>query len=216
MMTLFFKSLGETLWMVGAASLISFLIGVLLALALWVTSPQGLKPWVFLHHSLGFLINALRSIPYIILVVLMMPITKVLVGTSIGSSAALVPLTLAGILLMARGIDDVFKALPGGLIEVGVAFGGTTSQILRTILLRESWPGIISAVTTVVINLIGFSAMAGAVGGGGLGDLAIRYGYQRYDIELMIIIVVALIVLVQGVQMMGDRISRSLQHSCKT
>lgn len=204
MTDLLLKSFLETCYMVGVSAIISVVLGVPLAVYLALTSETGLKSNRFIYGVCGFLVNATRSIPYIILMVLMMPITRFLVGTTIGVWAATVPLSVAGILLLARMIEDTLRQIDRGLIEVGMASGATTTQIVKTILLPESLPMIVSSITTVVVNLIGFSAMAGAVGGGGLGDLAIRYGYQRYELELLFYIVVILVLMVQFVQITGN------------
>lgn len=210
MTTLLLQSLLETLIMVGASAVLSILIGMPLAILLSITAPNGLWSHVWINHILGGVVNAIRSIPYIILVVLLMPITRMLVGSSIGTLAAIIPLSLAGALLVARMVEDSLRNISQQLIEVGLAMGASKRQIITKILLYEAMPSITAGITTVLINLIGFSAMAGAVGGGGLGDLAIRYGYQRYDFSLMLIIVVILVILVQVIQMIGDFISRSL------
>lgn len=210
MTDLILKSFLETVTMVFASSGISILLGIPLALLLTVTRPGGLSPNGFIFQSTNFLVNAVRSIPYIILTVLLMPTTRLLVGTSIGTYAAIVPLTLAGILLVARVTEDAFRIVPHSLNEVGLAFGARHRQIITKILLPEALPSIISGITTVIINIIGFSAMAGAVGGGGLGDLAIRYGYQRYDLTLMTIIVILLIIMVQVVQSVGNWLTQKL------
>lgn len=210
MTALLFKALWETVAMVGISIILSVAFGVPLAVLLVITGKGGIYPRPRLHQITGFFVNALRSIPYIILTVLMMPLTKICVGTTIGTMAAIVPLTLAGILLVARVTEDSLRTVSQGLIEVGLAFGATPGQIIRHILLSEALPSIVSGITTVMINLIGFSAMAGAVGGGGLGDLAIRYGYQRYDVPLMLTIVFMLIILVQLIQTLGGKISQSL------
>lgn len=207
---LLLQSFLETLLMVGASALASILIGVPLAILLTMTAPKGLYPHPWINHALGGVVNAIRSIPYIILVVLLMPTTRLLVGSSIGTLAAIIPLSIAGVLLVARMVEDSLRNIQQELIEVGLAMGATKRQIITKILLYEAMPSITAGITTVLINLIGFSAMAGAVGGGGLGDLAIRYGYQRYDFNLMMIIVVILVILVQGIQMTGDYISRRL------
>lgn len=206
MTSLILKAIYETLGMVGVSTLFSLLLGLPLALCLNVTSGGGLCPHKGLYQGAGFLINAIRSIPYIILTILILPMTKFLVGTSLGMWAAVVPLSLAGALLVARMAEDSLRQVPRGLVEVGLAAGATHLQIIRTVILPEAMPTIVAGATTVIINLIGFSAMAGTVGGGGLGALAIQYGYNRYDVELIFIIVVILIVLVQSVQMIGDRL----------
>jgi D-methionine transport system permease protein len=210
MTSLVLQSLTETLLMVGLSALASIVLGLPLAILLTITAPGGLAPKPVVYRSLDFLVNAARSIPYIILTVLLVPVTRHLVGTSIGTFAAIVPLSLAGTLLIARHACEALRMVPHGLIEVGLAMGASRLQIIRKIMLEESLPSLISGSTTVIINLIGFSAMAGAVGGGGLGDLAIRYGYQRYDITLMLIIVAILIVFVQLVQTGGNYMTRSL------
>lgn len=210
MTSLLFQSFLETILMVGISAIISIIIGIPLAISLSITAPAGLCPHPWINHILGACVNAIRSIPYIILVVLLMPITRIIIGSSIGTLAAIIPLSLAGALLVTRMVEDSLRNIKYELIEVGLAMGASKRQIITKIVLYEAMPSIIAGITTVLINLIGFSAMAGAVGGGGLGDLAIRYGYQRYDSSLMMIIVVILVALVQGIQMIGDFISRRL------
>lgn len=210
MTPLLFHSLLETILMVGSSAILAILIGIPLAVLLSITAPGGLWPQPWANHILSGCVNAIRSIPYIILVVLLMPVTRLIVGSSIGTLAAIIPLSLAGALLVTRMVEDSLRSIRQELIEVGLAMGASKRQIITKILLYEAMPSITAGITTVLINLIGFSAMAGAVGGGGLGDLAIRYGYQRYDLTLMMIIVMILIVLVQGIQMIGDYISRTL------
>ncbi len=212
MLELLIQSFYETILMVTAASLFSILLGVPLALLLVVTTKGGLYQHPLLCHFTNFLVNAIRSIPYIILTVVIMPFTRVLVGTSIGTWAAVVPLTIAGLLLVARAAEEAMRQVPQGLLEVGLAAGASKLQIIRRVLLPESLPSLMAGVTTVIVNIIGFSAMAGAVGGGGLGDLAIRYGYQRYDLQLVLIIVVILIVMVQLVQVIGNGLVRRMTH----
>lgn len=210
MTVLLLQSFLETVIMVGISAIVSILVGIPLAISLSTTAPGGLYPHPWIHHVLGGCVNAIRSIPYIILVVLLMPITRIMVGSSIGTLAAIIPLSLAGALLVTRMVEDSLRGIQPELIEVGLAMGASKRQIITKILLHEAMPSITAGITTVLINLIGFSAMAGAVGGGGLGDLAIRYGYQRYDFSLMMIIVIILVALVQCIQMIGDSISRKL------
>ena len=210
MTSLLLQSFLETILMVGVSAIISTLVGIPLAISLSITAPSGLSPHPWINHVLGGCVNAIRSIPYIILVVLLMPLTRVMVGSSIGTLAAIIPLSLAGALLVTRMVEDSLRGVNHELIEVGLAMGASKRQIVIKILLYEAMPSITAGITTVLINLIGFSAMAGAVGGGGLGDLAIRYGYQRYDFSLMMIIVIILITLVQCIQMIGDFVSRKL------
>jgi D-methionine transport system permease protein len=207
---LLLQSFLETILMVGISAIIAIIVGIPLAISISITAPNCLYPRPWINHALGACVNAIRSIPYIILVVLLMPLTRIMVGSSIGTLAAIIPLSLAGALLVTRMVEDSLRSVKHELIEVGLAMGASKRQIITKILLYEAMPSITTGITTVLINLIGFSAMAGAVGGGGLGDLAIRYGYQRYDFSLMMIIVVILVALVQCIQMIGDLISRKL------
>ncbi|ARN84614.1 methionine ABC transporter permease [Candidatus Nucleicultrix amoebiphila] len=210
MVILILKALLETLLMVTTSTAIGLLLGIPLAILLYITRPQGLfdSPWIY--RVFGSTINAFRSIPYIILIVLLIPITRLLVGSSIGLMASIIPLSFASTLLLARVAEEAFITIPLELIETGQAFGAHIRHIIIKIVLPESLPTLIRSATTVIINLIGFSAMAGAVGGGGLGDLAIRYGYQRYDLTVLAVIVIILIVLVQGVQTYGNWWSQKL------
>ncbi len=207
---LVFQSFLETLIMVSISMGLGTLIGMILATFLVLTKPQGLLPKPWIYHSLEIFLNTFRSIPFIILIILMIPFTRFWVGTSIGTGAATLPLTVAASLLITRIIEDALNTIPKGLIEVGKALGATNLQIILKIQLLEALPLIISGLTTITINVIGFSAMAGTVGGGGLGDLAIRYGYQRYDFTLLIVIVIILILMVQCVQMVGNFLSKKL------
>lgn len=206
MMDLLLTATLETLIMVGISTSISLIIGLPIALMLYLYRPFGIKQNHYVYNILGSVVNAFRSIPYIILIVLLIPFTRLLVGTSIGLWAAIVPLSVAGLLLVARIGEEAFLTIPKELIETGQAMGATLQQIITKILIPEATPRLVGGITTIIINLIGFSAMAGAVGGGGLGDLAIRYGYQRYDLFILTVIVIILVFFVQVVQMMGDRI----------
>lgn len=197
--------------MVVVASSLGFICGIPLALLLWVSSPHGLKPCALVYRVLSFLINTGRSIPYIIFMVLLIPVTRFLVGSSIGTLGATVPLSLAAILLYTRFAEESFSGISKGMIEAGKVMAATRMQIIRKIVLSEAMPQLMAHLTTLTVMLVGFSAMAGAVGGGGLGDLAIRYGYQRYDIVFLSIIVVILVVLVQSVQMTGDWLVQRLR-----
>ncbi len=210
MSDLIIQALFETLLMVFASSLIGIVFGLPLAMVLFNYSKMSKVK--SLYHILSFLVNASRSIPYIILVVLMIPFSRIIVGSSIGVYAAIIPLGASAVLLVARIIEDAFNNVLPGLIEVGMAMGASKLQIFCKILIPEALPNIVAGVTLVVINLVGFSAMAGAVGGGGLGDLAIRYGYQRYNLEVLAIIVVILILLVQIIQIIGNKISNQLKR----
>ncbi|MEI8295963.1 MAG: methionine ABC transporter permease [Alphaproteobacteria bacterium] len=210
MMQLLWQSFCETVLMVSLSSFFAIFLGGVLGTILNVTGLNGLYPHPWLYRILSFWVNVVRSIPYIILTVLMIPFTRIFVGSSIGTMAAVIPLTVAGLLLIARSVEDALREVPQGLLDVGIACGAKRRQIVWKILLPEALPAIAASATLVTINIIGFSAMAGAVGGGGLGDLAIRYGYQRYDLELLFFIVIALVVLVQIVQTIGAKLVKHL------
>ncbi|REF72857.1 MULTISPECIES: methionine ABC transporter permease [Paracoccus] len=197
----------QTLYMVALSTLLGTLIGGPLGVFL-ATSRRGellSAPW--LNTVLGLVVNATRSLPYIILIIAIMPFTRKLVGTSIGTNAAIVSLTLAAAPFIARLIETAIREVDSGLIEAARAMGATPMQIVRKVLIPEAMPGIILGLTLAVVSLIGYSAMAGTVGGGGLGDLGIRYGYQRFMPEVMLAVVVILIVLVQLVQSAGEWIA---------
>lgn len=193
------EALGDTLLMVGVSSIIGITAGGLLGTILFV-SGSILKPCPALHRVLDVLINAARSLPYLILMIALIPVTRCIVGSSIGLNAAIVPLAIASIFLWARVMQETLNGLPLALVEMGIVMGLPTHTILQKILLPEALPALIRQGALMVIQLIGFSAMAGTVGGGGLGDVAVRYGYQRYDTWLMVYVIIILIALVQGVQ----------------
>jgi D-methionine transport system permease protein len=210
MIRLIANSTGETLYMVAVAALIATAFGLPLGVFL-ATSGKGelfAAPWV--NRVLGVVVNATRSTPFIILVVAIIPFTRLIAGTSIGTNAAIVPLTIAATPFIARLIEGAIREVDQGLIEAARAFGASPLQIVGKVLIPEALPGIVLGLTLAVVSLLGFSAMVGAVGGGGLGDLGIRYGYQRFMPEMMLAVVVVLIVLVQAVQSIGDRLARSL------
>ena len=210
MIRLIAASTGETLYMVAVAALIATVLGLPLGVFL-ATSGRGelfAAPWA--NRVLGVVVNATRSTPFIILVVAIIPFTRLIAGTSIGTSAAVVPLTVAATPFIARLIEGAIREVDLGLIEAARAFGASPLQIVRKVLIPEALPGIVLGLTLAIVSLLGFSAMVGAVGGGGLGDLGIRYGYQRFMPEMMLAVVVVLIVLVQAVQSIGDRLARRL------
>ncbi|MGO4387345.1 methionine ABC transporter permease [Microvirga sp. 2YAF29] len=210
MIRLIANSTGETLYMVGVAALIATILGLPLGVFL-ATSGKGelfAAPWV--NRVLGVVVNATRSTPFIILVVAIIPFTRLIAGTSIGTNAAIVPLTIAATPFIARLIEGAIREVDQGLVEAARAFGATPLQIVLKVLIPEALPGIVLGLTLAVVSLLGFSAMVGAVGGGGLGDLGIRYGYQRFMPEMMLAVVLVLIVLVQAVQSIGDRLARHL------
>lgn len=205
-------SLLETLWMVGLSALVGTLFGLPLGILLVITSRGGLIQSVPVNSALGVVANAVRSTPFIILLVAIIPFTRWVAGTSIGTTAAIVPLSIAAIPFIARLVEAALREVDRGLIEALLAMGGTPWQIVRKVMLPEALPGIVAALTVTLVSLIGHSAMAGAVGGGGLGDLGIRYGYQRFLPEVMAAVVIVLILLVQVLQSLGDRLSRRLSQ----
>ena len=197
----------ETIYMVLFATAVAVVVGVPLGILLFITRRQGLIPGISVNRVLSFVINVVRSIPFIILMVAITPFTRFVVGTSIGTAAAMVPLTLAAIPFLARIVEAAIEQVPYGLIEATLAMGASPKQIITKVLLPESLPGLVRGITLTLITLVGYSAMAGAIGGGGLGDLAIRYGYQRFELDVMIITVLILVVLVQLLQYAGDRLA---------
>ena len=202
----------ETLAMVLPSALIAQLVGTALGAVLTLTRPGGLRPQAATYRVLDVVVNVGRSLPFIILLVLLIPLTRLITGTSIGSVAATVPLTIAAIPFMARLVDGALRDVPGGVVEAARAMGATTAQTVLGVLLPEARPALIHGFTVMLISLIGYSAMAGAIGGGGLGDLAIRYGYQRFETGVMIATVIVLLILVQGVQWLGDRAATRTDH----
>ena len=210
MIQLLSKALGETVYMVVVSMAIATIIGVPLGVLLHTTSKGQILESPALNKVIGAVVNAIRSIPFIILMVAIIPLTRLIVGTAIGTTAAMVPLVLAAIPFIGRLIETSLKEVPYGLVEAAQSMGATPFQIIWHVLLPESMPSIVSQLTTVIITLVGESAMAGAIGGGGLGDLAIRYGYQRFRPDVMIATVIILIVLVQLVQFLGNHLAKSL------
>jgi D-methionine transport system permease protein len=200
----------ETLYMVGVAALFTIVFGLPLGVLLVITDRRGILPAPALNRLLAGIVNIGRSLPFIILLVAVIPLTRLIVGTSIGSTAAIVPLTLAAIPFFARVVETAIREVERGLIEAAQSMGATNWQIVTKVLIPEALPSLALGLTITIIGLIGYSAMAGAVGGGGLGDLAIRYGYQRFQTDVMIATVVLLIVLVQGIQMLGDWTARRI------
>lgn len=212
MATLLGNATLETLYMVAASSAISIIFGVPLGVLLLVTSKGYFYEHVNFYRILGAIVNALRSIPFIILMVAITPITKFIVGTSIGTTAVIVPLVVATIPFTGRLVETSLRTVPSGLIEAATSMGASPWQIVRRVLIPEAMPELIQNFTITVIVIIGCSAMAGAIGGGGLGDVAIRYGYMRFRLDMMIGTVVILVVMVQLVQLIGDYLSRKLDH----
>ncbi|MCZ0928360.1 methionine ABC transporter permease [Vreelandella janggokensis] len=208
MIELIIQATLDTLYMVGISGLISTLLGLPLGVMLYVTRPRQILAKPLLNHVLGIVTNVGRSIPFIILMVAIIPFTRMLVGTSIGINAASVPLTIAAIPFVARLIEGALNEISPGLIEAAQAMGATPWQIITKVLIPEARGGIITGLTITLVTLVSYSAMAGAVGGGGLGDLGIRYGYNRFNPTIMLITVVVLVVMVQGFQSLGDYLVR--------
>ncbi|WP_305783402.1 methionine ABC transporter permease [Symbioplanes lichenis] len=209
---LLWEGLKETLWMVGVATLVTVVGGLLIGVLLVLTDRGGLLPARPVNALLGLIVNVGRSLPFIILLVAVIPFTRALVGTTIGTTAAIVPLAIGAIPFYARLVETALREVPADVVAAAVAMGSSRAQIVGKVLLREARSGLVAGLTVTVIALVGYSAMAGVVGGGGLGDLAIRYGYQRFETEVMIATVVVLVVLVQLVQMLGDVLVRRLSH----
>jgi len=212
LLNLLVTSLLDTLLMVGVSGLAAIVFGIPLGVALIVTDRGGMLRNLPLNRVLGAVVNAARSVPFIILKVAIIPLTRLIAGTSIGTQAAMVPLSLAAIPFMARIAENAMREVDPGLITAARAMGATPLQIIRKVLLPEALPGLIAGTTITLVSLIGYSAMAGAIGAGGLGALGIRYGYQRFQPDVMAAVVVVLIVLVQGLQTLGDRLARRVSH----
>ena len=202
----------ETIIMVLISGGIGAAIGIPLGILLFFTARKVFLPMPKFHFVLSIIINATRSVPFIILLVAIIPFTRLVVGSSIGTAAAIVPLTISVAPFIARIVETSLREVDKGLVEAAQAMGATNLQIVGKVLLPEARPGILAGLTIAVVSLIGYSAMAGVVGGGGLGDLGIRYGYQRFMPEVMWPVVLVLIILVQGIQSMGDYLVRRLSH----
>ncbi|WP_114394138.1 methionine ABC transporter permease [Oleisolibacter albus] len=200
----------QTLLMVGVAGGLASLAGIPLGLFLALTGPGDLLPRPMLQRSVGLVVNAARSTPFIILVVAIVPLTRAITGTSIGTAAATVPLTLAAVPFIARVVEAAVREVDRGLVEAAQAMGASPGQIVAKVLLPEARAGILRGLTLAAVSLVGYSAMVGAVGGGGLGDLGIRYGYQRFMPEMMLAVVLILVVLVQLLQSGGEALARHL------
>lgn len=210
MIPLLSKALGETIYMVAVSMAIASVLGIPLGVLLHTTSRGQILESPALNRIIGAIVNAIRSIPFIILMVAIIPLTRILVGSAIGTTAAMVPLVIASVPFIGRQVETSLKEVPYGLVEAALAMGAAPCQIIWHVLLPEAMSSIAAQLTTVIISLVGESAMAGAIGGGGLGDLAIRYGYQRFRPEIMLATVVILIILVQAVQFAGNTLAKRL------
>jgi D-methionine transport system permease protein len=210
---LFWEAFQETFLMVGISALVAFAIGLPMALILVATAPGGIAPNLTVNRPIGWIVNGFRSTPFIILLVALIPFTRLIVGTSIGMWAAIVPLSIAAAPFFARIAEVSLREVDHGLIEAAEAMGASKLQILTRILVPEALPGIVGGFTITIVSMINSSAVAGAVGAGGLGDLAMKYGYQRFNTTVMVVVIAILIVIVTAVQWVGDALVRRLDHT---
>ncbi|MEO3884567.1 methionine ABC transporter permease [Nonomuraea sp. B5E05] len=212
MLPLLWPATVETAQMVGWSTVFTLLFGLPLGVALVVFDRGGLRPMPALKQALGFVVNIGRSLPFIVLMIAIIPFTRLVVGTTIGTAAVVVPLTVGAVPFFARLVETALREVGTDVVQAAQAMGAGRAAIVRKVLLPEALPGLVAGLTVTVVALIGYSAMAGTIGGGGLGDLAIRYGYQRFETLVMIVTVVVLIVIVQLLQSLGDWVARRLSH----
>ena len=203
-------ALWQTLYMVFWSTLLSVLIGFIPAIILTLTAPDGLRPIRPVYEILSFLVNVFRSFPFVILLVLVIPFTRLVVGKAIGPTAPIVPLTLSAIPFIARIIETALRETDAGVIEAAKSFGASNWQILWRVYIKESIPRILNGIVLLIISLVGYSAMAGTVGGGGIGDIAIRFGYQQYRTDYLVVCSIILIIFVQLIQMIGNHLYKRL------
>lgn len=203
-------ALGETAWMVGWSFVLTLIFGVLVGVALRLTAPDGLTPNRAFYAVVGAIVNLARSLPFLILMIALLGFTRLVVGTAYGATAAIVPLTVGAIPFYARVVEAALREVSGGKLEAATVMGATVPQTVAKVLLPEALPGLVAGATLTLVTLIGYSTMAGAIGGGGVGDFAIRYGYQRFNTPVLLLAVVVLIVLVQVIQSLGDAFVRRL------
>ncbi len=212
MTPLLWEATWQTMVMVGWAALFTVLLGLPLGVALVVFDRGGLRPLPVLKSVLGLIVNVGRSLPFIVLMIAIIPFTRLVVGTTIGTAAVVVPLTVGAVPFFARLVETALREVDRDVVQAAQAMGAGRGAVVWKVLLPEALPGIVAGVTVTVVALIGYTAMAGTIGGGGLGDLAIRYGYQRFETVIMIVTVVLLIVIVQIMQSLGDLLARRLSH----
>ena len=205
------EALLQTLYMVIISTILATILGFIMAIVLVVTKPRGLKPNSLVYNVLGFIVNTIRSFPFIILLIALIPFTRLIVGTGIGENAAIVPITIGSGPFIARIIENALNEVDEGLIEAAKSFGATNSQIIFKVMVKEAMPSIVSGITLSIISILGCSAMAGTVGAGGLGKVAIAYGYQRFDTAVIIYVVITLVILVQLIQSLGDLAYKKLK-----
>lgn len=206
------QSLVQTIEMTFVSGVISFILGLPLAILLVTTDRNGIRPIPIVSLLASWIVNGVRSVPFIILLIILIPVTRLIAGTSIGTEAAIIPLAIACIPYYARIAEVSLREVDGGLIEAVRGMGGSRWTVIRHVLVPEALPGLVSGATVTLVTLVGASAMAGAIGAGGLGDLAIRYGYQRFETNVMIAVVIVLILLVCAIQWIGDRLALRLSH----
>ena len=204
------EATNQTLYMVFGSTLFSVILGFVPAIILVLTAPDGLKPNKVIYQVLDFIVNTFRSFPFIILLILVIPVTRAIVGTSLGSTAAIVPLTISAIPFVARVIESALRSVDSGLIEAAKSFGASDMQIIVHVYFKEAFPSILSGIILTMISIIGYTAMAGSVGGGGLGDVAIRRGYQAYNLNYLFVTSLILIVIVQNIQNIGNYLYKKL------
>ncbi|SDG36068.1 methionine ABC transporter permease [Desulfosporosinus hippei] len=212
LLQLIIPATGETLYMVFASTVLAYLIGLPLGIILVVSSPGHILPNPWVERTLGTIINIFRSAPFIILLVALIPFTRSIIGTSVGTTAAIVPLVISAAPFVARVVETSLKEVPYGVIEAALSMGASPKQIIQKVLLPEAKASLILGVAITTISVIGYTAMAGTVGGGGLGDLAIQYGYNRFRTDVMIVTVIILVVIVQIIQSLGTTLARKLTH----
>nr|WP_314524866.1 methionine ABC transporter permease [uncultured Brevundimonas sp.] len=206
------EAAGDTMLMLVVSLVITVILGLPLGVALYATGRGRILENRIVNALLSFVVNVLRSVPFIILLIIMLPVTVLLVGTSLGVAGAIPPLVVGAAPFYARLVETALREVERGMIEATQAMGGTTWQIVRRVLLPEALPGLIAGATVTAIALVGYTAMAGVVGAGGLGDLAIRFGYQRFQTDVMVVTVVLLLVIVQVLQVLGDRWVARVSH----
>ncbi len=209
-LSLLLKGIGETLYMVLGSTLLAYVLGLPVGVILYVTDKTGIRPNRAINLVLGFLVNLLRSVPFIILLIAILPFTRAVVGTTLGSTATIVPLVVSAAPFVARMVESSLKEVDAGVIEAAQSMGSNTFQIVWKVLLPEAKPSIIVGSAIAITTILGYSAMAGFTGGGGLGTIAINYGYYRYDNETMLITVVLLVIIVQIFQEVGMRVAKVL------
>lgn len=213
MLSQLFEATGETLVMVFFSTLFSLVLGLPIGVLLHITGKEedgGIIPSAVFNNVLSRIVNVLRSFPFIILLIVLIPLSRLIVGTSIGTKAAIVPLSIAAAPFVARIIESALKEVDPGVIQAAKAMGSTNWQLVYKVLIPEAMPALMSGLTLTIINLIGYSAMAGTIGGGGLGDLAIRYGYQRFRPSYLVGAVIVILIMVEIIQVAGDRIVKRM------